>query len=352
VLLRGFGGLLSEPTQEHTTFAKEFSDRVRVIACLTRKPNMLHSDAASESLAGREWKDLRRRMRARHGDALILVWGDAQDTATACEEIVIRAREATEGVPSDTRQALQDGTTAFERVLPGPERMYPDTDLPPVAITEERLERIEQGLPTPVWERSERYRKLGVPGETIPALCAPRWARLCFGVAVWSDVEVESRRGSFRGLILPRSETADERTSCSSWSAATTSASPRTRSRTSPSTAAAKPTTRFPRRNSPATSQAQRRALRHRRHHRQPARLPHRRGHSRVLSGRALRLGARARRHLQPETEKLFGVFSENMGPPQYITLAERIGEEIARGLRRHRHRPRHGHHAPHRRRS
>lgn len=32
-------------------------------------------------------------------------------------------------------------------------------------------------------------------------------------------------------------------------------------------------------------------------------------------------------------TEKLFGVFSENMGPAQYIKLAERIGEEIAGGV-------------------
>ena len=34
------------------------------------------------------------------------------------------------------------------------------------------------------------------------------------------------------------------------------------------------------------------------------------------------------------ETEKLFGVFSENMGPAEYITLAKRIGEEIEKGVR------------------
>ncbi|RMG45706.1 MAG: Glu-tRNA(Gln) amidotransferase GatDE subunit D [Acidobacteria bacterium] len=32
------------------------------------------------------------------------------------------------------------------------------------------------------------------------------------------------------------------------------------------------------------------------------------------------------------ETEKLFGVFSENMGPEQYLVLAERIGEAIREG--------------------
>ncbi len=33
------------------------------------------------------------------------------------------------------------------------------------------------------------------------------------------------------------------------------------------------------------------------------------------------------------ETEKLFGIFSEDMGPEQYITLARAIGEEIEKGV-------------------
>ena len=35
-------------------------------------------------------------------------------------EIVERANEARVGVPNETRQALPDGTTGFERILPGP----------------------------------------------------------------------------------------------------------------------------------------------------------------------------------------------------------------------------------------
>lgn len=177
-VLHGFAGLLNEPTQEHTTFAKEFSDRVRVVACLTQLPNLIHSDLASETLAGRDWKTLRRRMRADHGDALMLVWGNQEDTETACHEIALRAREATIGIPNDTRQAYKDGTNGFERVLPGAERMYPDTDLPPLAIEQGRLDRIGTGLPEFVWEREARYRTLRLPADVIVALCAPRWAKL------------------------------------------------------------------------------------------------------------------------------------------------------------------------------
>ena len=178
VLLRSFGGLLNEPVQEHTAFAKEFSDRVRVIACLTRQPNMVHSDAVSESLAGQEWKTLWRKMRARRGDALILVWGKKGDVACACEEIVIRAREATEGVPSDTRQALKDGTNAFERVLPGADRMYPDTDLPPLAFNSARVARVRAALPEYPWDRLTRYRRWRLPQDVLRTLCMPPWGNL------------------------------------------------------------------------------------------------------------------------------------------------------------------------------
>ena len=174
-VLKKFEGLLKITTQRDTTFAKEFSDRVRVIACLTTLPNLIHSDAGTESLQSRKWQKLRRKVRATHEDTLVLVWGPEDDMVTACDEIALRAREATEGVPSDTRQALKDGTSGFERVLPGAERMYPDTDLPPLAITGERIERIRAGLPEYIWDREARYREMKLTPGMIGVLCqSPR----------------------------------------------------------------------------------------------------------------------------------------------------------------------------------
>jgi len=178
VVLKGFGGLLNEETQEDTTFAKEFSDRIRVIACLNRLPNMVHSDTASESLYGRDWQQLRKKMSANQNDALILVWGDEADTQTACQEIVIRAREAATGIPSDTRQALKDGTNGFERVLPGADRMYPDTDLPPLAIPPERVDQIRKRLPEYVWDREARYRAMGLADDMVEALSLSTYSDL------------------------------------------------------------------------------------------------------------------------------------------------------------------------------
>jgi glutamyl-tRNA(Gln) amidotransferase subunit E len=176
VVIEKFSGVLCERTQTHTTFAKEVSDRVRVVACLTTLPNIVHSDAASETLSADEWKTIRHRVKAGPEDALVFVWGSREDTQSACNEVAIRVKEATEGVPRETRQALRDGTTGFERILPGPERMYPDTDLPPVAVKPESVERAKRHLPDPPWERARRYAPLGLPRDILDFLVvSPRY---------------------------------------------------------------------------------------------------------------------------------------------------------------------------------
>ncbi len=100
------------------------------------------------------------------------------DSTTGANEIVIRAKEATIGIPSETRQAHKDGTNGFERILPGPERMYPDTDLPPKRITKERLDNIRAGLPEYYWEREAFYHSLNLPSDVIKSLAVSKYARL------------------------------------------------------------------------------------------------------------------------------------------------------------------------------
>ncbi len=170
VILRGFKGLLNWQTQTDTYFAKEISDRVRVIACLTSIPNIIHSDGAELTLLSSEGQKIRRFVGAEDNDTLVIVWGSPTDAEMAASEIIIRAKEATIGIPSETRQALRDGTNGFERILPGPSRMYPDTDLPPKKITEERKAEIKSNLPEFLWDRENFYRTSGVPEDIIKRL--------------------------------------------------------------------------------------------------------------------------------------------------------------------------------------
>jgi len=176
--LAGFKGLLSFPLQPGRDFASEISDRVRVIACLDELPNVVHSEMMDSPLTATEWKKVGSALKAKKDDAIVLVWGDEKDSETAVGEIIIRAREAADAIPNETRQAFPSGINGFERILPGPDRMYPDTDMPPVPLSEERIEQAKGRLPLPPWQRRAYYRKLGLPSEIIEDLVTDKRAPL------------------------------------------------------------------------------------------------------------------------------------------------------------------------------
>ncbi len=176
VRLRGFGGLLSHRTQLGATFAGEFYDRVRVIACPEHRPFSIHSDLRDYGLSPRQWRNLEKRLKAETGDAVIVLWAPEQDAATAVREIFIRAREALEGVPAETRQAFSDGTSGFERILPGPDRMYPDTDTPPVPIADRIVAEIQSNLPETPWARRQRYEAMGLDTPSAWRMSRAPWA--------------------------------------------------------------------------------------------------------------------------------------------------------------------------------
>ena len=170
VVLKGYRGILEVPTQPGRTFASEISDRVRVIACLDRLPNIVFRNAKGSAPSNMEWDRIAMKAGAGENDALVLVWGPEEDAETAVNEIAIRAEEALDGVCNETRQSFPDGTNGFERILPGPNRMYPDTDLAPIAISRETIESVRAKLPERPWERRERYEKAGIPKESARQL--------------------------------------------------------------------------------------------------------------------------------------------------------------------------------------
>jgi glutamyl-tRNA(Gln) amidotransferase subunit E len=70
---------------------------------------------------------------------------------------------AFEGVPKETRKSFEDGTTIFERVLPGADRMYPDTDSAPIPLDDEYIESLKKNLPDEIIERYKILKNWGVP---------------------------------------------------------------------------------------------------------------------------------------------------------------------------------------------
>jgi len=172
--LPGFQGLLEVQTQPRTSFLKEFSDRILVIACIDELPNLALSTQDVPTLSSGEWDRVAKACGVGPDVPVIVVWGPARDAETAIREVAIRAREATAGIPNETRQALDDGTTGFERILPGADRMYPDTDLPPIALDDARVDAVRSTLPSPPWEREARARTLGVGADLAERLSRSR----------------------------------------------------------------------------------------------------------------------------------------------------------------------------------
>lgn len=163
IALPHFAGLLAFPTNPGRTFGDEISDRLKVIACI-EKPNMAHSDAPS-AIAVSTWKSLRKRLGAKAQDAVLVVWGPEADMKTAIETVSERCRLAFVGVPNETRKGLADGTTVFERVLPGPDRMYPDTDSSPIPIDEQTIEATRARLPRSVDEQRRSLEAWRAPAD-------------------------------------------------------------------------------------------------------------------------------------------------------------------------------------------
>jgi glutamyl-tRNA(Gln) amidotransferase subunit E len=179
VKLPGLAGTMNWPTQPERTFTKELAGRIRVISGLDQPPLLLNSERWPDyDGSDRELHKLRQVMHCGDEDLLIVVWGPLQDTITAASEIQIRFQDAVEGIPNETRQPFADGSTNFERILPGPDRMYPDTDSPPTRVTRERVEQLRAGLPETPWQREERYAAAGVPPETMYYLIRRGGARL------------------------------------------------------------------------------------------------------------------------------------------------------------------------------
>ncbi len=160
-----FKGILSHFTQHGKIFANEITDRLKVIACLD-KPNMTHSEELNTVIDENIFEQIKKLLDAKDDDAQIIFWGPENDIPTALETIEERCMMAFEGIPSETRKSFPNGTTIFERVLPGADRMYPDTDSAPIPLEDEYIDKIGKNLPIDIFIRFKQLNDWEIPEDT------------------------------------------------------------------------------------------------------------------------------------------------------------------------------------------
>jgi glutamyl-tRNA(Gln) amidotransferase subunit E len=127
---------------------------------------MIHSEELEPLLSEEQWSAIRNLLGAGKHDAQVIITGPEDDIHTALETIEERCQLALEGIPNETRKSLVDGTTIFERVLPGADRMYPDTDSAPIPLEDDYIQSLKQNLPEDIIKRYRKLKAWNIPEDT------------------------------------------------------------------------------------------------------------------------------------------------------------------------------------------
>jgi glutamyl-tRNA(Gln) amidotransferase subunit E len=145
VRLPGFAGLLKTELMPGVRLGTEMAHRARFWG---RAGGIFHTDELpAYGISREEVNELKDFMKVQPEDAVVFVADSPENASDALKAVVQRAREALRGVPEETRAANPDGTTRYMRPRPGAARMYPETDVPPIQISEEYLNSLRALLP-------------------------------------------------------------------------------------------------------------------------------------------------------------------------------------------------------------
>ncbi|MCP8305122.1 MAG: Glu-tRNA(Gln) amidotransferase subunit GatE [archaeon] len=154
VRLKGFSGLLGYEPYPEIRLGKEMAEMVRFYGL----GGVYHSDELPRyGITIDEVESLKRRLEMSDEDGFVLLAGPKDRAEDAMMAIVERAKDALQGVPYETCGPTPDGKTRYIRPRPGPARMYPETDIPPITVTRELLSRLEKEVPKPWEEQIEDY---------------------------------------------------------------------------------------------------------------------------------------------------------------------------------------------------
>ncbi len=155
IKLEGFNGLLGKELIPDHRFGTELSQYAKTFGKVN---GIFHTDELPKfGITEEEVQDLENEMDGGKEDAIVIIADEENKARKGLEAVIDRAKKAFEGVPEETRRALSDGNTEYMRPLPGSARMYVETDVPPVKITEEKISKIENNLPEKPSQKKERY---------------------------------------------------------------------------------------------------------------------------------------------------------------------------------------------------
>lgn len=152
---------MGKEVQTGRRIGSEVSSYVKARAGLQ---GLLHGDEqlANYGITPDDVQTIREVLHTQSADSFAIVLGDAHKATQAIDVIKHRVSQLLEGVPGETRNALEGGNSEYSRPLPGAARMYPETDIPEIPITNERLQALQAHLPKWYSERKKYYIQKGL----------------------------------------------------------------------------------------------------------------------------------------------------------------------------------------------
>ncbi len=153
-----FNGILGRELGPNIRFGTEVSDYAKFWGGVG---GIFHTDELpAYGISKEEKTSLMNSMKCNEEDTVVLVADQRERCEEALKAALERCRQAIHGVPAETRTSTAEGTTRYLRPRPGAERMYPETDVPPIAISRERLKMIKRQTPELPRDRMRRLRSI------------------------------------------------------------------------------------------------------------------------------------------------------------------------------------------------
>jgi glutamyl-tRNA(Gln) amidotransferase subunit E len=140
----GFDGMIGFEPYPDIRIGKELGKLVRFYDL----DGVFHSDELPNyGITEQEVAAVKSKLQAGGSDAFVIVGGPKDRVGFASDAIIRRLQAAANGVPAETRAATPDGKTVFLRPRPGAARMYPETDIPTIPVTETMLKALSGKVP-------------------------------------------------------------------------------------------------------------------------------------------------------------------------------------------------------------
>ena len=151
IVFKNMSGMFGFTPYEGIRLGKEVAELVRFFGI----GGVFHSDELPNyGVEETDLKKVRQAMNITENDAFLILATPIQKMNVIIDQIVLRIDHIKKhGIPIDTRLATPNGETKFLRPRPGAARMYPETDIPPIIISENDLINAQSKIPKS-WDES------------------------------------------------------------------------------------------------------------------------------------------------------------------------------------------------------